>query len=337
MAGEVRHLNSVHEDAAVWISRIERGLSTVEQDQFSAWIAEDPEHAEILARQSAILADVQSPAFEQASAPEAQAPVPQETRTQTGWTRRAMMAAGALAASLLVVLGVYATAGDPVASHSAAPVRIASANTIQSEALADGSTVWLDARTTLELDFSDAERRVSLQQGGVFAEVAHDAERPFVVTAGTVSVTAVGTAFEVQARNGSLAVRVEEGIVRIADAATGDTVLLEAGSALLRRADGGWGQPEPVEMNAVAEWRTGRLRIQSEPVEALARRLNLYREAPILIDGEALSDLRVSGVFSIRQDDADAMALALADSVEACAVPQPTGAIVITRNTMLCP
>lgn len=335
MAGQVRRLNSDHEDAAVWISRIERGLSAVEQDQFNAWIAEDPERAEILARQSAILNSLQSIGDEALSELDVNAPAADAPRSGPPGLGRILMAAAALAASVMVVLGVYALGGDPVAPPPSEALHLASEQTIQSEALEDGSTLWLDARTHLALEFSDAERRVSLQQGGVFAEVAHNVERPFIVEAGAVSVTAVGTAFEVQARNGVLAVRVEEGIVRVEDSANGETVLLQAGFSLRRGPDGVWSAPE--ESGAVAEWRVGRLHMQSERVDVLARRLNLYRDAPIMIDGEALSQMRVSGVFSLQQDEADAMALALADSVEACAVPQPSGAIVITRNTMLCP
>ena len=334
MAGRAQNLNHGHDDAATWISRIERGLTASEQDQFSAWIAEDPEHAELLARQSALLTAVQTVSSIAAPPPMREA---QGSKPASLMRRRvqAWAAAGALAASVILMIGVSLLGDTPQVNDQSGPLRLAAAHTVQSEQLADGSHLWLDARTDVGVALRETERRVQLAQGGVFAEVAPDQDRPFVVETHGVSVTAVGTAFEVQARNGSVSVLVEEGIVRVMDPALGEPGLLEAGQAMRRSMGGVWGPPSPAE--TIAGWRTGRIRVQSERASDLAKQLSLYRQAPILIDGVELSGIRVSGVFSIHQEDSESMVLALADSVEACAAPQPSGAIVITRNTLLCP
>lgn len=65
-------------------------------------------------------------------------------------------------------------------------------------ALPDGSTLWLGANSSCSYaaNFSGRERRVELTGQGFF-EVAKDPARPFVVSSGSIDVTALGTAFEV--------------------------------------------------------------------------------------------------------------------------------------------
>lgn len=65
-------------------------------------------------------------------------------------------------------------------------------------ALPDGSTLWLGANSSCRYaeNFRSRERRVELSGQGFF-EVAKDPARPFVVSSGSIDVTALGTAFEV--------------------------------------------------------------------------------------------------------------------------------------------
>ena len=70
--------------------------------------------------------------------------------------------------------------------------------TNQQAMLPDGSHVELGARSVLDVDFTGAQRRMRLRDGQAFFRVKHDTLHPFVVEAGTVSVTAVGTAFDVR-------------------------------------------------------------------------------------------------------------------------------------------
>jgi ferric-dicitrate binding protein FerR (iron transport regulator) len=68
--------------------------------------------------------------------------------------------------------------------------------------LPDGSIVWLNSESsiTYEKEFNSQFRRVNLQ-GEAYFEVNKDAERPFVVFTGSLSTTALGTAFNIHAFN----------------------------------------------------------------------------------------------------------------------------------------
>ena len=66
--------------------------------------------------------------------------------------------------------------------------------------LTDGSKVWLNAGSVLHFDnaFGLQNRNLSLH-GEAYFEVAHDAERPFLVETSGITITALGTVFNVKA------------------------------------------------------------------------------------------------------------------------------------------
>lgn len=72
--------------------------------------------------------------------------------------------------------------------------------------LEDQSTVWLAEDSRIEVRFSEGKRRVKLS-GKAFFDVAKDAERPFVINAGPVTVSVKGTTFVLDEKMGSVAVR----------------------------------------------------------------------------------------------------------------------------------
>src|SRR5690606_8696304 len=82
--------------------------------------------------------------------------------------------------------------------------------------LPDGTRVQMGAATGVRLDFTPRQRRVEAAEGEVYYQVKHDRSRPFVVQAGEVTVTAVGTAFAVRREAGNVSVVVTEGAVDIA-------------------------------------------------------------------------------------------------------------------------
>jgi len=66
--------------------------------------------------------------------------------------------------------------------------------------LADGTTVWLNAGSTLKYanNFSKENRAVHIE-GEAFFDVTHDPSHPFIVDASTISLKVLGTAFNIRA------------------------------------------------------------------------------------------------------------------------------------------
>jgi FecR protein len=65
--------------------------------------------------------------------------------------------------------------------------------------LADGSHVELNSQSAIAIHYDAGQRRVRLLEGEAWFEVSPDPVRPFVVEASGGTVTALGTAFNVDA------------------------------------------------------------------------------------------------------------------------------------------
>jgi transmembrane sensor len=88
-------------------------------------------------------------------------------------------------------------------------------------ALPDGSTVTVAAGSEVNFprDFGTSGKREVFLEGQAFFDVRHDTSRPFIVHAGKVNVTVLGTAFNVKAFSGEsdITVTVKRGKVRVSD------------------------------------------------------------------------------------------------------------------------
>ena len=95
---------------------------------------------------------------------------------------------------------------------------LVASNKVIVEHLPDGSEVTLNKNSQISYvtDFKD-ERSVRLKQGDVFFNVAHDKSKPFVIKINKVSVTVVGTSFNVKHLKGETEVIVETGIVKVSN------------------------------------------------------------------------------------------------------------------------
>ena len=169
--------------------------------------------------------------------------------------------------------------------------------------LADGSRAMLSSDSRMQVALSRGERRIDLQHGEAFFDVAKDSGRPFVVSAGGRQVVAVGTRFSVRRDGAALRVVVTEGTVRLqagADAPGGPlpTTLLQAGSVAhvsLQRLLVRSGTVEEAERQL--DWREGYLTFRDTRLEDAAAEFNRYGPRKIVMGDEAVAALRVGGNF----------------------------------------
>jgi len=117
----------------------------------------------------------------------------------------------ALAASLLT--GLIVASGLLVWRTERYPSYATDIGEHRSIALSDGSTVDLNARSRLRVEFTAGERLVELFEGQALFQVAKDKSRPFIVKSGEATVRAVGTQFDVDRKATGTTVTVIEGRV----------------------------------------------------------------------------------------------------------------------------
>lgn len=172
----------------------------------------------------------------------------------------------------------------------------------------DGSKVTLNTDSAIRVALTVSERRVELERGEVFFEVAKDPGRPFVVSAGNKRVVAVGTKFSVHRIGNDLQVFVTEGKVRLegegasaVQAATNsrgksNEMLLVAGT-ITRAADSGViVQQKPLtEVEDYLSWRVGYLTFRDIPLADAVAEFNRYNERKIFIRDARVGEIRFSG------------------------------------------
>lgn len=177
---------------------------------------------------------------------------------------------------------------------------------IAERVLPDGTRVTLASNSAIRIDYDWPERRIQLVRGEIMLDVARDPVRPLLVETTQGSLQALGTRFEVR-RNESGSgtdVIVEESSVE-ACAAGGNCLMLKPGDLahLSRHHVEG---PVPAPPNATA-WTRGLLVADATPLTQVLSELSRYHAGLLRYDASRLADLKVSGVFPLR-DTATALA-----------------------------
>lgn len=173
--------------------------------------------------------------------------------------------------------------------------------------LADGSRVELNARSRINVRFSDSRRYVELLEGQALFSVAKDAARPFIVRSGGTDVKAVGTQFDVNRKPTGTVVTVFEGRVVVSqpasERATGVPAAAQSPRVLLSPGDQVTATARTItpakkaNLAAATAWTEGLLMFDSAPLSEVVREFNRHNIKPMLIMDARLLDLRISGIF----------------------------------------
>jgi transmembrane sensor len=169
-------------------------------------------------------------------------------------------------------------------------------------ALPDGSRISMDSDTRVRVAYEKGSRAITLDRGRSRFDVAHDSGRPFTVTAGSQTVVAVGTSFDVERLQSTVLVTLIQGQVVIKGAElqlTEPTVSLNAGQQFVASADSADVKPNIVaaDPQVARAWEAGRLLFRDEPLGDAVTRVNRYTTHPIQVD-HSIANIRVSGVFN---------------------------------------
>jgi transmembrane sensor len=289
-------------EASVWIVRLHGANRTPELEAgFRRWLAANPENAQEFERVTAVWE----------AAPHAStAGLPRVSQ----WKRPSARYRWALAVVLLAACGVGAWLA---ATYSRDPVLVTGIGEQRLVPLEDGTRLTINSDSELKVDYTPGERRVHLIRGEAFFEVAHNPNRPFIVTAGDQQVTAVGTAFEVRYEPDHIDVTLVEGKVSVtstteqAPAPLKDSVsttpkigtkaatrayLMTAGERL-RIAKAGPSKLDEPRVEAVTAWRRGEVMLDDTPLSDAVAEMNRYNKSALVIDESRIADLKVSGIY----------------------------------------
>lgn len=344
----------VRAEAVEWLLRFSEGeVDAPARETFSQWLRASPEHVHAYLRVSAFwqeaehidgkeaprdIASLIAQARREANVFPLELGSYPSVREVTGrpvspkplrQRRRFVLAA---AASLLLMIGTGAVSwyiGHAGATYS---TEIGEQRIVN---LPDGSTVTINANSSIKVAYSDVAREIELRDGQALFKVAKNPARPFIVRSGTTSIRAVGTQFDVYKKKAGTVVTVVEGQVSVdtqasprafalgdrnegesdyrsraqeAEIHTGrkrEGVLLVAGEQLKVSTNGDESQliPKPVALTQATAWTSGLLVFDGAPLGEVIQEFNRQNSKPLLLNGLGLSELRISGTFPASGSD----------------------------------
>ncbi len=166
--------------------------------------------------------------------------------------------------------------------------------------LPDGTVLWLDTDTAVDVRFSEAERRLVLRQGRLALSTGADpgalSHRPLLVETAHGTARALGTRFDVHRKDTGTHVQVFEHAVELRPRTGTQAQRLRAGQS-------GWFDTRDVHgVGALPQgqdaWNDGLLVARDMPLGVLVAELARYRRGWLACDPD-VAELRISGVFSL--------------------------------------
>lgn len=295
---------AVSDEALAWIMRLHSGHATkADRSAFAAWRAQGPVQ-EAAAREAELLWGEASHLHQDSGSG-----LVRPGRRQSGPSRRAFLGGAA-------GLGLVGAAGLPLGREIFRRLEadhVTGTAEIREIVLPDLSRMRMNARSAVAVDFSPQLRRVHLLEGQVFFDVAPDAARPFQVQARGTRVTALGTAFDVDANlsDEQVGVSVTRHAVRLESFAS--NLVLQEEERVVVAQNGRAGAVERQPRDTILAWLDGMYIAEERPLAEVVAALRPYYPGWIVVSDRDIGILPVSAVLSLRSpaQSLDALATGL--------------------------
>ncbi|HEY5758961.1 MAG TPA: FecR family protein [Steroidobacter sp.] len=322
------------EEAAAWFVTL-RGqtLATADAREFHDWLKRSPEHIRAYLEIAAVYADIPAPehghtsadliAMARTSVDQNVIPLNLDALVSNGPSTKVRRSVGTrmtLAASMLICIGLGAWL------HFERNTYKTSIGEQRSITLDDGSIVELNAHSKVRIAFGDRQRDVELLEGQALFRVAKDHARPFVVHAGTASVRAVGTQFDVNRRRMSTTVTVLEGRVAVASGegamtprvapdvpASMETLLVSGEQMTVTPTEAS--KSDTPNLAAATAWTQHLLIFDGTALHDVLEEFSRHTTRRITIDSPELAALKISGQYTSTNPDSLLRFLSLQEGV----------------------
>ncbi|NQE64764.1 FecR domain-containing protein [Caulobacter sp. RHG1] len=290
--------------AEAWLARMGRpGVSARDQAAFLEWLEADVDH---LRQYEAAKAD--QAALESLRGDFITDIARLRRRERSGSSTRRLVMAGGLAATAaaVAIVALTPTLGPaPVEQfYESAPGQVIDV------ALDDGSRVTLDANSAVRVAFADDVRRVTLERGAAYFDVAHDASHPFQVSIGDRQVIVTGTRFVTALTGDGAQVSLLQGRVLVGrrdvaeKAALDGALVLSPGERAVFRP----GQPgiekAVADVETTTAWRRRKLVFRNAPLTDVVVAAARYSDAPLVVADPSLSRIKVTAVLPLEGEGA---------------------------------
>ena len=315
--------------ASEWLVEQEEGWGPGREAEFNAWKREDIRHQIALRELEASWNCLQQ--LRHLIDDPTLCPNPdilfKRTRIQRRRRKKLFSVLSSLAAVFALSVGLWAVSKMTTKEIPSPDFYKTTFNDYKQIVLADGSVMEMNSNTQVRIHFTDNQRQVQLLRGEVHFQVEKNPLRPFLVDAGSVSVKALGTAFNVRFDTDEVQVLVTEGRVSVSalKLETQDDLVddspaivpdLIAGDQATISIQGTHPVPlmskvELKEYEEILAWKGPRLFFDATPLEKALEQFNEHNMVKVILEGEELRNLSIGGSFLV--EDVEAFVRLLAE------------------------
>lgn len=153
--------------------------------------------------------------------------------------------------------------------------------------LADGTRVWLNTASSLRYPtaFAGKERKVEVT-GEAYLEVAHNRDKPFIVSKGSTNIKVLGTHFNVNAYDdeSSLNVTLLEGSVSVMAAGSGQSKVIKPGQQAQVNKKGAIELTNSIDLSEVTAWKNGLFSFKAADIKSVMRQVARWYDVQVVFE-----------------------------------------------------
>jgi transmembrane sensor len=295
----------VEETASQWVAKIDRKLSASEENEFKTWIAASVVHYKIFMQIAEHWDRTESLQKFDIKKGESE-PVIKKNRVYVPY-----MAAACFL--VVTVMGFMTYQQLPMSNRIEAnqvTYRQEFSTTTKGTSefqLPDGTQLKLNVKSKVAISYSSNMRKIELQSGEIYVDVAHDTSRPLVVFVKDRFIKAVGTAFNVELVNEkNIELTITEGKVIFGIAGSSleadhallkGTALVRAQHAVLGGASDIVSAKSAAEIQALLSWKQGALIFNEQTLKEVLSEMRRYNDVEFVLKSTDLENIKVTGHF----------------------------------------
>ena len=323
-------LESIEAIAAAWIALRDDSMSIDDEEKYAIWLKADIRHAAAIKRLTLVYTALQDlrnyrPLAQRHPDSDLLLSLKPGTTIFSNTRVRLVLVACIIAA----FLSGYTYIKNKPTSHTTYTTTVDGYQVVN---LSDGSVIQLNSNSSIVVEYSKLERRITLDKGEASFLVAKNPARPLWVLANGIGIRAVGTAFDVRLTNSNVAVLVTEGKVAVSKlgrhtslfSGTTDNPkgeLLDKNAPLNRTLL--IENLMPKTIHEALAWQSKKLIFVDTPLSEVVNQFNQNNTIQISLSDLSIANIPVGGSF--RADNVDAF-LRLLESSNNVLVDRKSGA-----------